>query len=448
MLRGISCALVTILAAGAPALSQSLSPYAPVADFRVYQQADGTILAADATGEFQFVDWGQYFNSPFFRRNGARCGHRSLPAVSGGTFLGGTSDCTDNSTSIEAGYEPSVVTYRIPCVVHVLQATNGDGFISDAMVQSQIDVLNEDFNALAGTNGAPGADCNIEFFLATEDPSGNPTSGIDRHTNNSWYNDSGNYQSAINWDTEEYFNIYTNTASGYLGYAYLPTGGGVVGEYFDGIVCHWEAFGRNSPFFPYHLGRTATHEAGHYFGLFHTFDGSCDSGSCYTDGDLVCDTNDESGPNFGCNDGNISCSSVDPVHNYMDYSDDSCMWEFTAEQCNRMRCVLETWRVALPDVDFSLSGVPGVVNVGDTVTMTTRGGIPGNLAMMFVTAINSFPFFRPVTSGVLDSNGRWILAGGVPNEPNLPGNTLSLGVFSTDEGGMLALTNNADVTVN
>ena len=190
----------------------------------------------------------------------------------------------------------------------------------------------------------------VEFYLATVDPQGNPTNGITRHVNNNWYNDSGNYTSQISWDTCRYLNLYTNTASGYLGYAYIPNGGGVVCQDFDGCVINWTAFGRNSaggP--PYNQGRTATHEVGHYLGLFHTFDGGCGNNNCYNTGDLICDTNKESGPVFGCPGNSSSCSSTDPFHNYMDYTDDLCMWEFTPEQARRVRCTIENWRPQLYD---------------------------------------------------------------------------------------------------
>ena len=96
------------------------------------------------------------------------------------------------------------------------------------------------------------------------------------------------------------------------------------------------------------MGRTLTHEIGHYLGLFHTFQGGCGSAACYTSGDLICDTNAESGPNFSCaGSPPSSCCSVDPIDNYMDYSDDLCMEKFTAEQVNRMRCSLINWRPLL-----------------------------------------------------------------------------------------------------
>lgn len=328
------------------------SPNAPFnGQVSVHEEADGTIVAADSTGTYAFLSWGEYFSSTFFARNSMRCGKDWLrqPPV-GNDPAGTTADCTMNSTNPASEYDPGVAKYCIPVVVHVIENTSGSGFISDNKVKSQIDILNEDFLALAGTNGAPGTDVQVEFYLATVDPQGNPTNGITRHVNNNWYNDNGNYQSQISWDTCRYLNLYTNTASGYLGYAYIPNGGGVVCQDFDGCVINWTAFGRNSaggP--PYNQGRTTTHEVGHYLGLFHTFDGGCGNNNCYNSGDLICDTNKESNPVFGCPGNSNSCSSPDPFHNYMDYTDDLCMWEFSPEQARRMRCTIENWRPQLYD---------------------------------------------------------------------------------------------------
>lgn len=339
-----------LLALAAPGFSQGTG--GPDKEgVRVVELEDGTIVAADITGTYTFSTWGEYFSSGFFRDNGMRCGQPQLPDVSEQVPAGSTADCTNNSTNPKAEYDPSVTRYCIPVVVHVIENTNGSGFLSDAQVQSQIDILNEDFLAIPGTNGAPGTNIELQFFLATVDPQGNPSNGITRHVNNNWYNDSGNYKSQIGWDTCRYLNIYTNTAGGYLGYAYIPNGGGVVCQSFDGVVCNWTAFGRNSPGGPpYNQGRTATHEVGHYLGLYHTFDGGCgNAGACYTTGDLVCDTLREQNPRFGCPGNATSCGgSPDPIHNYMDYTDDLCMWEFTPEQARRMRCTLENWRPALP----------------------------------------------------------------------------------------------------
>ncbi len=306
----------------------------------VWQEDSGLIHAGKQT----FDSWQDYFASEFFRNQRGRCGSLGPGPVDGAAARATTSDCTNGFTNPLGEYDPSNGSFRIPVVVHVITRNNGTGFISDSMVQSQIDVLNEDFLALPGSLGSPGTDSNIEFYLATVDPDGNSTNGITRSASNSWYNDRGNYKNALSWDTNRYLNIYTNTAGGYLGYAYIPNSSNVVGTSTDGVVINWQAFGRNSPYAPYDLGRTTTHEVGHYLGLYHTFQGGCASTSgCYSNGDLICDTNPESGPNYsGCS--NSSCGSSDPVKNYMDYSEDLCMDNFSPDQANRMRCTIENWR--------------------------------------------------------------------------------------------------------
>jgi len=149
-------------------------------------------------------------------------------------------------------------------------------------------------------------------------------------------------------------NIYTNQAGGNLGYVpFLPmnAGGALVGGLSDRVVILWTSFGRNGPIGPpYNQGRTVTHEVGHYLGLEHTFSGGCASATppgCYTSGDYLCDTNSESGPNFGCPTNPTSCGSPDPITNYMDYTDDLCMEMFTVEQSRRMRCALTSYRTNL-----------------------------------------------------------------------------------------------------
>lgn len=285
-------------------------------------------------------------------------------------------DCTFSFTDPKAEYDPSVVLYRIPVVVHIIMHSNGDGVISDALVQTQIDILNEDFLALAGTNGAGGTDIQIEFYLATQDPGGSATSGITRTTNDTFFADSGSYWNTLAWDTNAYMNVYTNSASGALGYVPDLPQGGIAGNNVDRIVILWDTFGRDAPFGPpYDQGRTLTHEVGHYLGLEHVFFGGCATDSspgCYTSGDLVCDTASQVIATGGCPGGQDSCTGggVDNITNYMDYSDDTCMADFTAEQARRMRCSLENWR---PDL-FELSTPPSppiigptTAQVGDTV---------------------------------------------------------------------------------
>jgi hypothetical protein len=262
-------------------------------------------------------------------------------------------DCDLNNTNPAASYAPTFV-YRIPVVVHVIQSTGGAGNLSDTLVRSQITVLNEDFRAIAGTPGAPGTDTMIEFYLATTDPSGAPTTGIRRYTNNTWFGDNGNYWTSIAWNTQRYLNIYTNNVGNgsVLGYVPdIPQGGSVLNTSADRVVILWDAFGRPGVGgAPYNQGRTCTHEVGHYLGLFHTFENGCGTASCFTTGDRICDTNAESNPRFGCPTTATSCSSLDPVRNYMDYTDDTCMTNFTAQQARRMRCTIQHYRPLLAQI--------------------------------------------------------------------------------------------------
>lgn len=298
--------------------------------------SDHEIIADGQT----FHSWQELYESGYYQFEDTKCGARPL-ILPDDTARGG-SDCTFNRTRVLPQYDPSVAKYRIPVVVHVIQRTNGTGAISDSRVASQIDILNEDFQAMAGTNGAPGNDAQFEFYLATVDPDGNPTNGITHSTNNTWYNDGGSYWNTLAWDTNRYLNIYTNSASGNLGYVPDLPQGGIVGSKADRVVILDSTFGRNAPFVPYNLGRTVTHEVGHYFGLFHTFEGGCSNS--YTSGDRIVDTHSESSPTFGCPGSRSSCGGQAPFHNYMDYSDDICMNQFTVEQNNRMRCSLLTYR--------------------------------------------------------------------------------------------------------
>ncbi len=315
---------------------------------RPWQNADGTITFKKNI----YPSWKAFHESPDFDPMN-RC-QAPDPSVDGPIRPGepmhfrgiDPADCGYFSTTINPIYAPSVETYQIRVVVHVIANSSGtQGVISDEQVRSGIRILNEDFNALVGTPGEPGTFANIEFVLADTDPDGNPTDGITNSNNDSWFNDGGSYWEALNWDPTRYMNIYTTTAGGALGYVSgFPSEAGFPGSTQDRVVVLWSSYGEDAPYGPpYNQGRTLTHEVGHYLGLFHTFQDGCDSGACYTSSDLICDTNSESGPNFGCGPAS-TCGSTDPTDNYMDYSDDLCMNKFTPEQVNRMRCSLLNYR--------------------------------------------------------------------------------------------------------
>lgn len=305
---------------------------------------DGTV----EVGLTQYASPDAFFFSEQFRAEERRC-QTHEPDVA---FID-PSDCSFNSTTIEPDYQPGI-TYEIPVVFHIISRSDGQGFISTELIQSQVDVLNEDFLALAGTLGAPGTNTTVRFVLASTDPEGNPTSGINYHTNDAWFTDPGSgsndMKQALAWDTKHYFNIYTNDAGGALGYATFPQQS--AGTINDGVVLLWTSVGRNSPQGGiYDLGRTATHEVGHYLGLFHTFQGGCGSTSSpYSTGDKVADTQSHSSPNFDCEEDDVpsTCGGGNnPIRNYMNYTPDACMNRFSAEQTNRLRCSMIHYRKEL-----------------------------------------------------------------------------------------------------
>ena len=137
-------------------------------------------------------------------------------------------------------------------------------------------------------------------------------------------------------------NIYSTSGGGYLGWAYYPsTVKSAKYAILDGVVIHYGSmpggYIRN-----YNLGYTATHEAGHWLGLAHTFEGGCNGA-----GDQVDDTPAELEPTSGCPAGKDTCvgGGLDPIHNYMDYSYDICYTEFTAGQSQRMQEQWLHWRL-------------------------------------------------------------------------------------------------------
>ncbi len=257
------------------------------------------------------------------------------------------------------------VVYTIPVVVHVVH--NGEPLgtgpnISDAQVFSQIQVLNEDFRRLLGSRGhnthPDGADVEVEFCLAKQTPDGCTTNGINRidmsATATSWSGPGGNTDTVLKpatyWDASRYFNIWSVQFSDttLLGFAQFPNGPAAS----DGVVIGYQFFGSSDdpnvtlPNATFNLGRTGTHEVGHYLGLYHTFQGGCNE---VGGGDLCADTPpvaSGASNNSVCNPGNDSCPAPpgfpDMVENYMDYSSDVCMNVFTNDQKARMVAAITT----------------------------------------------------------------------------------------------------------
>jgi hypothetical protein len=250
----------------------------------------------------------------------------------------------------------AAATKTVQVVVHVVYNTAAEN-ISTAQVKSQLKVLNRDFRATnPDRSKTPAvwkglvARTNIKFALATKDPSGRSTTGITRTrtTQASFTDDEGvkfSGTGGVNaWPTSRYLNIWVCNLVPWLGYAQFP--GGPANT--DGVVILYKAFGTSgeaSP--PYNLGRTATHEVGHWFNLRHIWG---DSATC-AGGDSVNDTPNAAGPNYGKPTfPHVSCGNGpngDMFMNYMDYVDDAAMFMFTSQQAVRMAAALASARSSL-----------------------------------------------------------------------------------------------------
>jgi hypothetical protein len=230
-------------------------------------------------------------------------------------------------------------------------------------------VLNEDFRKLnANFNMTPSAfekvaaDIEIEFCLASMTPSGMPSNGVIRKQiqepdiglGNNYYSSSRG--GSDGWDSERYINIWIcELGPDVLGFATFP--GMADPEESEGIVVQPHFFGRegtsvNSD--PNHLGRTLTHEMGHYFGLEHLW--GPDFGGCDED-DYIEDTPNQELETYFCPDFPVRdiCSPQTPgimFNNYMDYTDDECMTMFTADQKERMWSTLQIMRPRLMEGDL------------------------------------------------------------------------------------------------
>ncbi len=246
--------------------------------------------------------------------------------------------------------------YKIPVVVHVIH--NGEAIGQGAnipmeQIEDQIRVLNEDFRRLnPDTTNTPdmfkpaAADMEIEFVLALQDPDGLPTDGVERvqGTKSNWTMSDGSQMKSLSyWPSQDYFNIWVaSLANDLIGYAEFPRSDldGLENvpnrPLQDGIVVDYQHFGSVGNITSGSLGRTTTHEVGHFLGLLHIWgDGGCG------EDDFCNDTPDADASTRGCPSDKTSCGSLDMIQNYMDYTADNCMNLFTLDQKARMRTVLE-----------------------------------------------------------------------------------------------------------
>lgn len=213
----------------------------------------------------------------------------------------------------------------IPVYVHVIRDNAGNGDVSDSRIASQISVLNAAY-----------APYNYQFNLVA----------TTRTNNSTWYTSTGGtsetqMKNALRQGSADDLNIYCNNmGGGLLGWATFPSSY-ASNPKKDGVVILSASMPGGSAA-PYNLGDTGTHEVGHWMGLYHTFQGGCNG-----QGDTVSDTPAEKSPAYGCPVGRNSCANKpgnDPITNFMDYTDDSCMNTFSAGQGARMDSMWATYR--------------------------------------------------------------------------------------------------------
>jgi Pregnancy-associated plasma protein-A len=229
----------------------------------------------------------------------------------------------------------------IPVHFHVVYRADGVGNIPDSRLDAQIAAMNEHYTGL-DTPVYKTAAANTSFRFVR--------SSVTRTQNDSWYAAGPGsaaqtaMKNALHTGSADDLNFYTNSGGGYLGWATFPN------EYTgaplqDGVVCYWASL-PGSTYVPYNEGDTGTHEVGHWLGLYHTFQGGCTSPN-----DGVADTPLERTSFFGCpgNKAPDTCKGpnapgVDPIENFMDYTDDPCMYKFSLGQSDRADTMWATYR--------------------------------------------------------------------------------------------------------
>jgi pregnancy-associated plasma protein-A len=265
----------------------------------------------------------QYFDSQGLLQNGVRCGAPEQSEAS----VAAVQAQIDEYVATMGLEEVASGTVDIGVAFHVI--TNGtDGDVPDSQIDAQIDVLNQAY-----------ANTAFQFYKAS----------VDRTNNSSWYTVTpgspaeSQMKKALVIDPPHRLNFYTaNLGNDLLGWATFPWDGGETNP-MSGVVILFSSLPGGASA-PYDEGDTGTHEIGHWLGLYHTFQGGCSVSN-----DQVADTPAEKQATYGCPGSADTCpaAGVDPIHNYMDYTDDSCMFEFTPGQSQRMWESTSTYRPRL-----------------------------------------------------------------------------------------------------
>ena len=264
-------------------------------------------------------------------RGGLRCGVLARTPLQRDVLERNLHESRKQDAFSSLARRPGGGSTTIPVWFHIVTKTSKQGVVSgevsDDQIAEQLSVLDE---AYAGRG--------FSFVLG----------GIKRVDNRKWFDGCARYgvevdmKASLAVDPAHNLNFYSCTPGDYLGYAYYP-------DSFDesdtrhGVVVLHSSFPGGSAT-NYNLGDTGTHEVGHYLGLAHTFEGGCTE-----PGDFVADTAPEASPAFGCPVGRDTCAGggVDPIFNFMDYTDDACMNTFTSGQDVRMKEITALYKPSL-----------------------------------------------------------------------------------------------------
>lgn len=324
-----------------------------------------------------------------------------------------------------SGQARTSVAGTIPVVVHVIHQ-NGPENITQAQVQTAIDQLNDAFANAGAFADANGVNTGISFCLAARDPQGAFTTGVNRVadplTAVTIETQDAQLKALSYWNSSQYLNVWVvssitsvSAGAGVAGYATFP---GAHGSASDGIVVEAPFFGGTDD-----DAKVTVHEAGHYLGLYHTFEGGCNNANCLLDGDRVCDTppDGSAAPN-ACSATPNTCSTdsqdpssqnpfraialgglgdqTDPFWDYMDYGYQSCQVRFTQGQSDRMNDFLSTTRASLGTSLACQNPCANPTNAAFSPSVNTMMTIGGSLtftnsstgATSYTWTINGVPF--------------------------------------------------------